>query len=184
VTWCRAQLATVITPCAKDNEEDAMRARIWSLLLMSLLVVGCASTPVHTDGVTGSVAWHATDFQLARATVQSQPGERYAFTLVLSDRGGTGVTFTDLRRTVSAHHIRMASTERTGRWRLPPNGELRLPFSFAYYCHQAFEVCHEPATFAPHWRIVLNGADDRGQPVQVVIDLDVPPLSSESRGPG
>ena len=161
-----------------------MRALIWPPRLMSLLVVGCALTPVHTDGVTGFVAWHATDFQLTKVTVRGQPGERYAFTLVLSDRGGTGVTFTALQRTVSAHHVRTTSTERTGRWRLRPNGELRLPFSFAYDCHQAFELCHEPATFAPHWHIVLNGADDRGQPVQVVIELDAPPISSGSRGLG
>ena len=66
---------------------------------MSLLVGGCAS-PVHTDGATDAVAWHAVDFQLAQTTVQGQPGERYAFTLVLRERGGTGVTFTALQRTV------------------------------------------------------------------------------------
>jgi hypothetical protein len=159
-------------------------ALIWPLLLMSLLVVGCASPPVHTNGVTGAVAWHATEFQLTTATVQGQPGERYAFTLVLSDRGGTGVTCTALQQTVSAHQVRTTSTARTGRWRLRPNGELRLPCSYTYYCHQAFESCRGPATFAPHWHIVLDGADDRGQPVQVVIELDAPPIASGPRVPG
>jgi hypothetical protein len=155
-----------------------MRALMWPLLLVSLLVVGCASPPVHTDGVTGSVAWHATEFRLARATVQGQPGERYAFTLVLSDRDGIGVIFTDLQRTVVAHHVQTASTARTGRWRLPPHGELRLPFSFAHYCPQAFGSCSGPPVFAPHWHIVLTEADDRGHPVQVVIELDVPPIAA------
>jgi hypothetical protein len=157
-----------------------MKALRWPLLLISLLGMGCASPLVHTDGVTGAVAWHATEFQLVKSTVQDQPSERYAFTLVLSNRGGTGITFTALHRTVSAYQVRTTSSERTGRWRLPPHGTLRLPFSFAYYCHQAFEVCHEPATFAPHWHIVLNGADDPGQPVQVVIHLDAPPITSEA----
>jgi hypothetical protein len=161
-----------------------MRALIWALLLMSLLVAGCASTPVHTDGTTGAVAWHAIDFQLAQTTVQGQPGERYAFTLVLSERSGTGVTFTTLQRIVSAPRVSPASTARTGRWRLPPNGELRLPFSFTHYCPQAFDGLRGPHVFTPHWQIVLNGADGRGQPVQVVIDLDVPPLSPGSRAPG
>ena len=155
-----------------------MRALIWPLLLVSLLVGGCASPPVHTDGVTGSVAWHATDFQLARATVQGQPGERYAFTLVLHNMGGTGILFTELRRTVSAQHVQTAATTRTGQWRLPPNGDLRLPFSFTHYCPQAFVSCSGPAVFAPHWHLVLTGADDRGQPVQVVIELDVPPIAA------
>jgi hypothetical protein len=43
-----------------------MRPLIWSLPLMSLLVVGCASPSVHTDGVSSSVAWRATDFQFAK----------------------------------------------------------------------------------------------------------------------
>jgi hypothetical protein len=155
-----------------------MRALLWPLLLVSLLVVGCASAPVHTDGVTGCVAWHATDFQLARATVQGQPGERYALTLVLHNRSGTGITFTELQRTVSAHQVHTAATTRTGQWRLPPNGDLRLPFSFAHYCPQAFESCSGPAVFAPHWHLILTGADDRGQPLQVVIELDVPPIAA------
>jgi hypothetical protein len=141
VTLCRARLTTVITPCVKDSGEAAMRALVWVLLLMSLLVVGCASTPVHTDGVTGSVAWRATDFQVTKAAVQGQPGERYAFTLVLSDRARTGVTFTALQRTISAPQVHTTSTARTGCWRLPPNGELGLPFSFTHYCPQAFDSC-------------------------------------------
>jgi len=59
-----------------------VRGLLWSLLLTSLLVVGCASAPVHTEGVTGPVAWHATEFQLAKNTIQGQPSEWYAFTLV------------------------------------------------------------------------------------------------------
>jgi hypothetical protein len=61
---------------------------------------------------------------------------------------------------------------------------LRLPFSFTHYCPQAFDGCRGPRVFTPHWHIALNGADDRGQPVQVVIDLDAPPISSGSGGPG
>jgi hypothetical protein len=62
VTACYAPPATINTRCARQTEEEAMRALLWPLLLVSLLVVGWASAPVHTDGVTGSVAWHATDF--------------------------------------------------------------------------------------------------------------------------
>jgi hypothetical protein len=157
---------------------------MWSLLLTSLLVGGYASLPAHTAGVSGASAWHAAEFQRAGVTVQTQSGERYAFTLMLSDQRETGITFTALQRIISAYHVRMTSTARTRHWRLPLSGELRLPFSLAYYWHQAFEVCHNSATFAPHWHIILNGAYDRGPPVQVVIDLDAPPLSSGSRGAG
>jgi hypothetical protein len=161
-----------------------MRALIRPLLLMSLLVGGCASTLVHTAGVSGSVAWHATDFQLTKAAIQGQPGERYTFTLVLSARGTTGITFTVLQQTVSAPKVQTAFTERTGRWRLPANGTLQFPLSFTHYCPQPFDSCRGPAVFAPHWHIVLDGAEDQGQPVQVVIDLHPPPISSGARGPG
>lgn len=56
MTMFRTRLTTVITPCIKDTAEAAMRALMWALLLMSLLVAGCALTPIHTDGVTGSAA--------------------------------------------------------------------------------------------------------------------------------
>jgi hypothetical protein len=68
-----------------------VRALIWPPLLMSLLVVRCASTPVRTNGVTGAVAWHATDFQLTQATVQGQPGERYAFTRIWCTNSPVGL---------------------------------------------------------------------------------------------
>jgi hypothetical protein len=58
-----------------------MRALIRLLPLIGLLMGGCASTPVHSDGISSSVAWHATEVQLTNATVQGRPGERYAFTL-------------------------------------------------------------------------------------------------------
>jgi hypothetical protein len=65
-----------------DDTRRPVRGLLWPLLLTSLLVVGCASAPVHTEGVTGPVAWHATEFQLAKTTIQGQPSEWYAFTLV------------------------------------------------------------------------------------------------------
>lgn len=41
-----------------------MRALRWPLPPVSLLVGGCASPPAHTEGVTGSAPWYATEFQL------------------------------------------------------------------------------------------------------------------------
>ena len=45
------------------------------LLLGGLLVVaGCAAAPVRLSGVTGPVAWHMTDVQLANNPVLGPPG--------------------------------------------------------------------------------------------------------------
>jgi hypothetical protein len=49
-----------------------MRGLMWPLLCISVLVGGCASSPVRIDGVSGAVAWHAADVQLAKASVQGQ----------------------------------------------------------------------------------------------------------------
>jgi predicted CxxxxCH...CXXCH cytochrome family protein len=42
---------------------------------------GCTATAVHSDGISSSVAWHATEVQLTNARVQGRPGECFAFTL-------------------------------------------------------------------------------------------------------
>ena len=89
-----------------------------------------------TPPTESSVAWHATEFQLAEAIVQGQSGKRSAFRLARSDHGGIAHTLTDLPRTVVAHQLQAASTARTGRWRLPPHGGRRLPCSCAHDCPQ------------------------------------------------
>jgi hypothetical protein len=87
------------------------------------------------------------------------------------------MTFTTLHQAISQQGVHPVSTQQTGRWRLRPHGELHIPFSFAWYCPQAFEVC-VGAVGAPHWEITLRGSDDRGQPVTAVIEVTPPPVSS------
>ena len=145
--------------------------------LIPTLVTGCASAPIRTEGVAGPVTWQALDFQLAKTTINKQPGERYAFTLLVKETRGAGITFTEMRWTISQHGVTPSTSERTGRWRLPPRGQWRLPFSVSWYCPQAVDSC-PGATGVPQWHIILTGTDDRGQPVQVVIAVAPPPLFS------
>ncbi len=147
------------------------------LLLVSVLVLvlGCAAAPIRTEGVTGPVAWYATDVTWAKTTVDGREGERYSLTLVLKETSGAGITFTHLKRAVFQHHVRSSPVERTGRWRLQPHGELQFPFSHSWYCPQAFDRCLE-VYGAPQWTITLTGTDDRCQPVQLVIDFASPPV--------
>lgn len=44
---------------------------------ISALVMGCSSAHIRTEGIAGPVTWQAMDFQLAKAAVNNQPGERY-----------------------------------------------------------------------------------------------------------
>jgi hypothetical protein len=82
--------------------------RVGPLLISSLiaaLVMGCGSAPIRTEGIAGPVTWQAMDFQLAKATVNNQPGERYSFTLLLKETRGAGMMFTEIKWTISQHGV-------------------------------------------------------------------------------
>jgi hypothetical protein len=138
-----------------------------------IVVAGCATAPVRLTGVAGPVAWHVTDFQLATNTVRGQPRKHYAFTLLLQEMVGAGITFTGITQVVSGVHIITTSAAQAGSWRLEPRGELRLPLWLLWSCPEAGEDCSAVAG-QPHWHISLAGTDDHGQSVQLVIDLDAP----------
>jgi hypothetical protein len=114
-----------------------------------------------------------TAFQRVPTTVHNRPGERYTFTLLLRERTGAGVTFTRVTQTVSAANVQPMTMAQDGQWRLPPNGELRLPFRLSWSCPAVPDACSAVAG-PPHWHILLTGADDRGDPVQLSLELDAP----------
>ena len=67
--------------------------------LLVLVVVGCAAY-VRTEGISGPVAWRATDLALSKRMVDGKEREVYSFTLVLKETKGTGIIFTYMKRTV------------------------------------------------------------------------------------
>lgn len=149
-------------------------ARLLLVVSFLLWVVGCASAGVRTEGATGPVAWQATDFKLAETTVNNQPGERYSFVLLLKETHGIGITFTELQQTVFQHGVlQSAARQQTGRWRLRPKGELRVPLAFSWYC--PILPCDQ-VHGAPWWHITITGTDDRGQPVKLTLDVAPPPV--------
>jgi hypothetical protein len=145
------------------------------LLLVGLLLViaGCATPPVRLDGVAGPVTWRATAFQVTQMIVHGHPGERYTFTLLLHEHTGTGITFTRITQAVSAHQRAVATAKQAGQWRLPPMGDLPLPFWLSWSCPDVEEACAAVAG-PPHWHLTLTGSDDRRQPVELMIEFDAP----------
>lgn len=152
--------------------------RMLCALLLGTVVVGCAALGVRTEGVSGPIAWRATDFNVGSVPgdtgiIGRRDREIYAFTLVLQETQGTAITFTKVAYTIAGSvGLKPFSTEETGQWRLRPHGELRWPLSSTYGC--ASIDCVDPGFVAPVWHITLMGTDDRGQPVRIAIDLRLP----------
>jgi hypothetical protein len=132
------------------------------------------------------VIWRVTAFQVTRTTVHGHPGERYTVTLLLRERTGTGITFTRITQAVSAHQTAVATVTQAGQWRLPPTGELQLPFWVVWSCPDVDETCAAVAG-PPHWHITLTGTDDRRQPVELIMEFDAPataaPIAEASPSP-
>jgi hypothetical protein len=143
--------------------------------MLSLLVVamGCASTPVPRGDIAGPVAWRATAFHRVPTTVHDRPGERYTFTLLLREQDGTGITFTRVTQTVSAASVQPITVTQDGQWRLPPQGELQLPFRLVWSCPALSEAC-SAAAGPPHWHILLVGTTDQGEPIRLALEIDAP----------
>src|SRR5262245_19786826 len=133
--------------------------------------LGCASAPVSRSDFAGSVAWRVLAFQQVTTSVADRPGERYTFTLLLREQAGTGMTFTRVTQTVSALQVEPMTATQDGRWRLPPRGELQLPFRLVWSCPALSEAC-STAAGPPHWHIHLTGTTDQGAPVQLALEVD------------
>lgn len=155
-------------------------ARTLFALLLGVVVTGCASLGVRTEGVSGPIAWRATDLKVQ--AVGEAPGfigvgraaqEVYSFTLVLQETQGTAITFTKVAYTIdSGPALLPFSSEQPGHWELRPYRELRWPLSSSYHCPAS--DCMNPGAVAPVWHIILTGTDDKGRPVRAVIDLKLP----------
>ncbi len=135
--------------------------------------LGCASAPVSRSDIAGAIAWRATAFQRVPTTVQDRPAERYTFTLRLREQIGMGITWTRVTQTVAAAHVQPLTVSQDGQWRLPPQGELQLPFRLVWSCPTLSEAC-SAAAGPPRWHIRLMGTTDDGHPVQLSLEVDAP----------
>jgi hypothetical protein len=144
-----------------------------SLISLLAVAMGCATASVSRTDLTGSVAWRVTALQRVPTTVHDRPGERYTFTLLLHEQAGAVMTFTRVTQTVSAAQVQPMTLVQDGEWRLPPKGELRLPFRLGWSCPAMAGACSAVAG-PPHWQILLTGTDDRGDPVQLGLDVEAP----------
>ena len=140
-------------------------------VLIGLVLGGCAMLDVRTSGQSSTLRWRATDLRQYRALVEER--EVYDYTLILEATQGNAMTFTRLQaRCQNNLHSRPFEWEKTGQWRIPPQGQLRLPLGTYRTCLKA--NCRDWGELAPIWRLVLTGTDDQQQPVREVIEIRLP----------
>jgi len=157
--------------------EHTMTRRLLAVLL-GVVIAGCASLGVHTEGTSGPIAWHVTDLRSA-----STPGQRgtfgdsrgtYALTLVLKETQGIPITFTYRKDTLYASDITVLKpVDQEINLQLRAHEERYIPLTFSWNC--ASVDCLRLENVAPRWTIHLTGTDDKGKPVQAVINMHLPP---------
>ena len=170
----RCLLDTACNNCGQYRQGWGTATDVTSVLLglcTALAMIGCAAS---LKGVSGPVAWQATDLRVVERSVSGAARDIYAFTLVLEETHGSALTLTSLAQTVSQPGVNAAGVSHHFPilWKLRPHGELRQPLSFYWYCAEA--QCQNLGPIAPWYNIVLTGTDDRGQPIRVAIDFRLP----------
>jgi hypothetical protein len=71
------------------------------MLWLSVVISGCAALGARLEGVKDAIAWQATDLRVVQRQMTDTSQELYAFTLVLKETQGRGVTFTHLEYTMT-----------------------------------------------------------------------------------
>jgi hypothetical protein len=145
------------------------------VVLVLLLVTGCASLGSRTEGASGPVSWKAEDMELAQRTVETRRYWSYSFSLVVRETRGVGITFNEIRTAIYQPGTGSGGATYRGAWTLPANGAFRIPLSSSLGCPSGVDICLGTGVPIPLWKITLIGTDDAGGAVREVVDLRMPP---------
>ncbi len=147
--------------------------RVVLALLLSVIVAGCATLGVRTEGESGPLAWHLTDLKFI-----GTPGEStaYSYTLVLREREGRTVTFTHRSDIIyppgGGETLSQSTTEYDISLVLQPHQEWRLPYILTVTCADPPECVSTGVGFA--WTSIFTGTSAEGKPVKAVIRMQLP----------
>jgi hypothetical protein len=131
--------------------------------LLAVLTTGCATLGPRTEGVTGAIAYQATDME--------QRYNLYSFNVVIKETQGTAITFNEIHVKAYQPGLSPWTPRYRGTWTLPANGQFRIPLSVRVTCTGS--QC-QSTNMNPLWQITMTGTSERGQPIRAVIDLRLP----------
>jgi len=141
-----------------------------------LLLVGGCHGVVRTEGASGPIAWRVTDLAVVTRDVQGQAVDSTAFTLEIRNVSDRTVTFTKIDRTVYRPGTSPGSTSSTGRWELRTDGVWKIPLSSSVTCKYR-GGCSGRGGTQTLWQVLVTGYDDQNRPVEVRLDITLPPLA-------
>lgn len=146
--------------------------------VIGLWLVGCASASFVREGTSGPILWRVDEVGVVTRQVDGKDADAYTFTLVLRENRGTAITFTKVEQSVSEMNVtRGAPSVTTGTWRVPANGEWRIPFPYSIQCPHMPGFCQTSQTVAPSWRLRFFGTNEQGSPIDVIVPVDLPPTT-------
>jgi hypothetical protein len=112
--------------------------RMLLAVLLGVLIVGCASLGVHTEGTSGPIAWRVTDLRSASTGQRGTFGDTtgtYALTLVLKETQGIPITFTYRKDTIYASDITVLKpVDQEINLKLRAHEERYIPLTFSWKC--------------------------------------------------
>jgi hypothetical protein len=120
VTYLKAYAST-LCKFHRDAEAEPLEARARAIL----------NKRARTEGISGPVSWRVTELQATKETADGKETQGFSFVLILKELHGIGITFGGTNQLIRRQQVGSAAGEQTAAWRLPPYGELPIPFFLA-----------------------------------------------------
>lgn len=146
-------------------------------LCCAVSLAGCAGR--IAQGETGGIRWRVDELRTSERTLRPQGYSSdgvirdYRYVLLLEETRGVGVTFRSIESLqIVGAGFRASPRSQSIEFRLQPKGKLRILLSDAVWSVIPgwYESRPQAVELNPAVRKVLQGANDRGEPVKLVIE--------------
>ena len=147
------------------------------LVALLLLLGGCASLGVRTEGTSGPIAWHVENIAVVTREIQGKPYDGQTFTVVLKNMSDRTLTFTKYDETRYAPGMNPLIRNYSGEWVLRPGQDWRLD-RFSFIACSYGGGCLDSGASHTLSRFIFTGRDDQGRSVEAKLDITLPPAAT------
>ena len=150
---------------------------VLTLVAVVLVATGCATLGVRTEGTSGPIAWHVENIAVVTRDQRGRPVDGQAFTVVLRNVSDHTLTFTQMDEVRSRPQTQPVHLRSADRWEMKPGGERRIERFTSLVCNDP-SGCSSASATQSLMRFVLTGRDSLERPVEVRIDITLPPATT------